>query len=71
MRAMKRGPYRGAIPTTDVLIVGGGVMGAALAYQLTRLDPTVRVLVIERDPTYAEASSGYPQLAFANSSAPL
>jgi glycine/D-amino acid oxidase-like deaminating enzyme len=57
MRAMKRGPYRGAIPTTDVLIVGGGVMGAALAYQLTRLDPTVRVLVIERDPTYAEASS--------------
>jgi len=32
-------------------------MGSALAYWLTRLDPTVSVVVIERDPTYSNASS--------------
>jgi FAD-dependent oxidoreductase domain-containing protein 1 len=32
-------------------------MGSALAYWLTRLEPTVSVVVIERDPTYARASS--------------
>ena len=32
-------------------------MGSALAYWLTRLDPRVSVAVIERDPTYATASS--------------
>jgi FAD-dependent oxidoreductase domain-containing protein 1 len=41
----------------DVAIVGGGIMGSALAYWLTRLDPNVSVVVIERDPTYATASS--------------
>src|SRR5262249_35322537 len=41
----------------DVAIVGGGVMGSALAYWLTRLDPNIAVVVIERDPTYATASS--------------
>jgi glycine/D-amino acid oxidase-like deaminating enzyme len=32
-------------------------MGSALAYWLTRLDPNMTVIVIERDPTYATASS--------------
>ena len=32
-------------------------MGSALAYWLTRLEPTASVVVIERDPTYALASS--------------
>src|SRR5499427_1148784 len=32
-------------------------MGSALAYWLTRLDPDISVIVIERDPTYATASS--------------
>jgi FAD-dependent oxidoreductase domain-containing protein 1 len=32
-------------------------MGSALAYWLTRLEPTVSVVVIERDPSYATASS--------------
>jgi glycine/D-amino acid oxidase-like deaminating enzyme len=41
----------------DVLIVGGGVMGCSTAYHLTRLDPGLRVLVCERDPTYEFASS--------------
>jgi FAD-dependent oxidoreductase domain-containing protein 1 len=32
-------------------------MGSALAYWLTRLDPNMSVIVIERDPSYATASS--------------
>ena len=32
-------------------------MGSALAYWLTRLDPNISVVVIERDPTYSQASS--------------
>ncbi len=40
----------------DVVIVGGGVVGSAIAYFL-RLDRGCRVTVIERDPTYARASS--------------
>jgi glycine/D-amino acid oxidase-like deaminating enzyme len=41
----------------DIVIVGGGVMGASLAYWLTRLEPEASVAIIERDPTYARASS--------------
>jgi FAD-dependent oxidoreductase domain-containing protein 1 len=41
----------------DVAIVGGGIMGSAVAYWLTRLDPNISVVVIERDPTYSVASS--------------
>ncbi len=42
----------------DVVIVGGGVMGSSIAYHL-RSDPdfTGRVVVVERDPSYARASS--------------
>src|SRR5688572_32031965 len=44
--------------TYDVAIVGGGAVGSSIAYWLTR-DPAWarRVAVIERDPTYARASS--------------
>ena len=41
----------------DVAIVGAGVMGASTAYWLNRLDPSLSVLLVERDPTYARASS--------------
>lgn len=41
----------------DVAVVGGGIMGSALAYWLTRLDPNMSVVVVERDPTYSTASS--------------
>ncbi len=44
--------------TYDVVIVGGGAIGSAIAYWLTR-DAAWRgrVAVVERDPTYARASS--------------
>jgi len=41
----------------SILIVGGGVMGAALAYWLTRLRPDQSVVIVERDPRYEHASS--------------
>lgn len=43
---------------SDVIVIGGGVMGSSVAYHL-KSDPafTGTVTVIERDPTYARASS--------------
>jgi FAD-dependent oxidoreductase domain-containing protein 1 len=41
----------------SVIVIGGGVMGSALAYWLTRLEPERPVTVIERDLTYRHASS--------------
>jgi FAD-dependent oxidoreductase domain-containing protein 1 len=40
-----------------VVVIGGGVMGSALAYWLTRLEPSILVTVVERDPAYEFASS--------------
>jgi len=40
----------------DVVIVGGGVIGSAIAFFLRR-DGGCRVTVVERDPSYARASS--------------
>jgi FAD-dependent oxidoreductase domain-containing protein 1 len=44
----------------DVAILGGGVIGSSIAYHLSA-DPAFRgrVVVIERDPTYARASSSH------------
>ena len=43
--------------TADVVIVGGAVMGSATAFNLARLDPGLRVVVIEKDPTYRHSST--------------
>jgi glycine/D-amino acid oxidase-like deaminating enzyme len=43
--------------TVHVVVIGGGVMGSSLAYWLTRLEPTLAVTVLERDPSYESASS--------------
>lgn len=42
----------------DVVIIGGAIMGSSVAWWLSR-DPafTGRILVVERDPTYAQAST--------------
>lgn len=41
----------------DVAIIGGAAMGASCAYWLTRMQPGLKVLVVERDPTYAQAAT--------------
>jgi len=41
----------------DVIIIGGGIMGSALAYYLMKADNTLKLAVVERDPTYARAST--------------
>ena len=41
----------------DVIIIGGGIMGSATAYYLMKTDPTLKVLVVERDATYSRAST--------------
>jgi glycine/D-amino acid oxidase-like deaminating enzyme len=41
----------------DVIIVGGGIMGSATAYYLMKTDNTLKVAVVERDPTYVRAST--------------
>ncbi|MBW2095800.1 MAG: FAD-dependent oxidoreductase, partial [Deltaproteobacteria bacterium] len=41
----------------DVIIVGGGVMGCSSAYYLTKADRSLKVAVIERDPSYTKAST--------------
>lgn len=43
----------------DVVIVGGAIYGSSLAWWLTKLDFPGRVLVVERDPTYAFASTSH------------
>ena len=46
-----------SLKTYDIIIIGGGIMGSASAYYLTKADPTLKVAVIERDPTYTRAST--------------
>jgi len=41
----------------DVAVIGGGIVGSAVAYQLLALQPGLRVAVIEPDPTYEFASA--------------
>ncbi|CAB1065732.1 Sarcosine oxidase beta subunit (EC [Olavius sp. associated proteobacterium Delta 1] len=45
------------IKTYDVIIIGGGIMGSAAAYYLMQADSSLSVAVIERDPSYARAST--------------
>lgn len=42
---------------TDIVVIGGGAIGAAVAYFTKLLDPSVEVVVVERDPDYEQAST--------------
>lgn len=42
---------------SKIVVVGGGVIGSAVAYFLRSMDASVEVTVLERDPSYARASS--------------
>ena len=41
----------------DVLVIGGGAIGASVAYFVKLLDPAAEVTVVERDPAYTLAST--------------
>ena len=40
-----------------IAIIGGGAIGSAIAFFLTQMAPQQPVVVVERDPSYAQASS--------------
>lgn len=50
-------PIEGMKKRYHVAVVGGGVIGCAIACFLTAANPQRRVCVLERDPTYRQASS--------------
>jgi FAD-dependent oxidoreductase domain-containing protein 1 len=54
--ATESGPS-GRVGMADVAIVGAGVVGASVAYWLTRLQPGLSVVLVERDPGFGQASS--------------
>jgi len=41
----------------DVIIIGGGIMGSATAYNLMKYDNRLNVAVVEMDPAYSRAST--------------
>ncbi len=41
----------------DVIMVGGGVMGCAIAHYLLKADSNLKVVIVEMDPTYEKSSS--------------
>lgn len=43
--------------TSDVVVIGGGAIGCGIAYFLRMRADAPRVTVVERDPTYARAST--------------
>ena len=43
--------------SADVVIIGGGIIGASIAYHLVQEERHRRVLVIEQDMTYARAAT--------------
>ena len=47
------------VDRADVLVVGGGIVGLATAYQLLRRTPDVRLALIEREPALAAHQSGH------------
>ena len=47
------------MPVSDVVIVGGGIVGMATAYQLTQLDSTLQVTVLEKEPTLGRHQTGH------------
>jgi len=44
-------------PSYDAIMIGGGLMGCATAYYLMKGDDSLRVAIVEMDPTYEKAST--------------
>ena len=49
---------------TEYLIIGGGIMGAAIAYWLGRFHIGAPVTVVERDPAFTQVNEGNNMLYF-------
>lgn len=43
--------------TYDVIFVGGGIMACATAYHLLKADATLRIAIVEKDPSYEKSST--------------
>jgi (S)-2-hydroxyglutarate dehydrogenase len=52
-------PHAPAPERCDVAIVGGGIIGLAVARELTRRNPTATVCVLEREPQLATHQTGH------------
>lgn len=46
------------MPRVDVAVIGGGIVGLATAYQLTRRHPDLKVLVLEKEAELAQHQTG-------------
>ena len=47
------------MPSADVAIIGGGIVGLATAYHLTKRHPERRVLVLEKEAAIAQHQTGH------------
>ena len=51
--------FSSAAASAEVVIVGSGIMGLNIAYQLRRRDPAMKITVLERASALGFGSSGY------------
>jgi len=58
-----------ATESYDIVIIGGGIIGSSIAYHLMSRDNSLKLAVVERDPTYTHASSSLSMVMPASSSA--
>ena len=56
-KIIQMGQGMGIQNSYDVVIIGGAVMGSSAAFWLSRMDPNLRVLVVEPDPGYSRSST--------------
>ena len=45
--------------SSDIAIIGGGIVGLATAYQLTRLHPGKKIVLLEKENTLAVHQTGH------------